>query len=66
MRSGGADAERTVEFHLTNIFQKLYVSSRVEAMLWFKAQNSPDPQIEVLHDAGSVTAVAYSGGGCAS
>lgn len=35
-------AERTVEFHLSNIFQKLHVSSRLEAVLWFKTQNFPN------------------------
>lgn len=30
---------RTVEFHMNNILQKLQVSSRVEAAIWFQVQH---------------------------
>ena len=32
--------ERTVEFHINNILHKLQVASRVEAALWFQAQQA--------------------------
>jgi DNA-binding NarL/FixJ family response regulator len=33
--------ERTVEFHITNIFQKLGIKSRVEIILWVKENGMP-------------------------
>jgi two-component system nitrate/nitrite response regulator NarL len=36
--------ERTIEFHLTNIFKKLGLGSRMEAALWLKRQERREKQ----------------------
>ncbi|MBI5649408.1 MAG: response regulator transcription factor [Chloroflexi bacterium] len=36
--------ERTVEFHITNIFKKLGLGSRMEAALWLKEQERREKQ----------------------
>ena len=36
--------ERTIEFHLTNIFKKLGLGSRMEVAMWLKEQERREKQ----------------------